>query len=190
MLYSFPGVQLSLSPDDTLIIHAPQVHPEPLVTNDIAVFNAEGQFRIAGRKDNTINTGGVKVQIEEVEKELAARLSVPFQITSVPDAKFGEVIVLLTETDNGCPDEVLQEAIHQLPVTGNRVTWYGFRHCHSPKPERQTERQEDSGPPRFFRAVPDVPGNNLHLRFILFNFVKQYNLVYAVSQGGMIHLII
>lgn len=111
----FPGVQLSLSPDDTLIIHAPQVHPEPLVTNDIAVFNAEGQFRIAGRKDNTINTGGVKVQIEEVEKELAARLSVPFQITSVPDAKFGEAIVLLTETDNGCPDEVLQEAIHQLP---------------------------------------------------------------------------
>ena len=97
----FEGVNLSLSTNDTLIIHAPQVCPEVLHTNDIATFNEKGQFRILGRKDNTINTGGIKVQIEEIETRLHSELSVPFMITSVPDPKFGEHIVLLIENGDG-----------------------------------------------------------------------------------------
>ena len=63
----FQGVKVSLSPENTLTIEAPAVCAEKLITNDICEFNAQGQFHILGRKDNTINTGGVKVQIEQVE---------------------------------------------------------------------------------------------------------------------------
>ena len=82
-------------------------------TNDIAEINGQNQFRILGRKDNTINTGGVKVQIEQVEAALKEHLSVPFLITSAPDEKFGEIIVLLAEGQ--LPDDIEQTCTHQLP---------------------------------------------------------------------------
>ena len=65
------------------------------LSNDIAEINAEGKFRILGRKDNTINSGGVKIQIEQVEAALKAHLDIPFQITARKDAKFGEIVVLI-----------------------------------------------------------------------------------------------
>ena len=95
----FQGVKVSLSPENTLTIEAPAVCAEKLTTNDICEFNAQGQFHILGRKDNTINTGGVKVQIEQVENALKTALPVPFMVTAVPDPKFGERIVLLLESE-------------------------------------------------------------------------------------------
>jgi len=91
----FDSVRIRLSEEGTLIIHAPKVCAEELTTNDIAEINADGKFRILGRKDNTINCGGVKIQIEQVEACLREHLEIPFQITSAPDAKFGEIVVLL-----------------------------------------------------------------------------------------------
>lgn len=92
----FNNVHLGLSADNTLVIDAPSVSPVRLETNDIVEFNKEGLFHILGRRDNTINTGGIKVQIEQVEEKLKSALSSPFMITSLPDRKFGEKIVLLT----------------------------------------------------------------------------------------------
>ena len=66
----FPSVKLSLSTDDTLIIDAPLVTDETLVTNDVAELLPDGRFRILGRKDNIINSGGIKIQTEIVEEIL------------------------------------------------------------------------------------------------------------------------
>ena len=93
----FESVRIRLSEEGTLVIHAPEVCTEELITNDIAEVNEKGQFRILGRKDNIINSGGIKIQIEQVEACLKTHISTPFLITSAPDAKFGEIIVLLYE---------------------------------------------------------------------------------------------
>lgn len=116
----FNDVQISLSPEGTLTIDAPQVCPLSLVTNDLSEFNDRGQFRILGRRDNTINTGGVKVQTEEIEAQLKPLTELPFAITSVPDPKLGERIVILIQTSGGQqlqPEEFAQltEAISHLP---------------------------------------------------------------------------
>ena len=100
----FPSVRVSLSEECCLVIDAPEVCPEPLVTNDIAEIKcleseAKGQFRILGRKDNVICSGGLKIQAEEVERLLRPHMPVPFMISRRPDPKFGEVVVLLTEGD-------------------------------------------------------------------------------------------
>ena len=110
----FPGVDTSLGTDGNLVIHAPAVNPDELPTNDLAEFDAQGRFRILGRRDNIVNTGGVKVQIEQVEDALRPRLPFPFAITSVPDAKFGERIVLLVENAR-TDDPLLSQAIAALP---------------------------------------------------------------------------
>lgn len=111
----FPSVAVSLSSEGCLVIDAPQVCAQPLVTNDLAelqtVAGSDGRammrFRILGRKDNVICSGGVKIQIEEVERLLRPHLSVPFLITKCKDAKFGEAVVLLTEVADVVPLRLL-----------------------------------------------------------------------------------
>ena len=56
------------------------------------------RFRILGRKDNVVCSGGIKIQIEEVERLLRPHLHVPYMITKAPDEKLGEQVVLLTES--------------------------------------------------------------------------------------------
>lgn len=97
--YPFDSVTLSLSEDNALIIDAPLVSNERLYTNDIVEIYEDKSFRIIGRKDNIINSGGVKIQIEEVETLLKPTLNHSFAITSLPDPKFGEIVVLATEKE-------------------------------------------------------------------------------------------
>jgi O-succinylbenzoic acid--CoA ligase len=109
----FDSVHLSLSDEGCLIVDAPEVCPEPLVTNDIAeIFSQKDGFRILGRKDNVICSGGIKIQTEELERQLRPHLHVPYLITKRPDEKFGEVVVLLTE---GNPNEACEICEHMLP---------------------------------------------------------------------------
>ena len=92
----FPSVHLSISDEGCLIIDAPEVCSEPLITNDIAELSTR-QFRILGRKDNVICSGGLKIQAEELERQLRPHMSAPFVISKRADEKFGEVVVLITE---------------------------------------------------------------------------------------------
>jgi len=96
----FEDVHVSLNGDSCLIIDAPGVCAETLVTNDCAQLHPDGRrFRIVGRKDNVINSGGIKIQAEEVELLLRPHLSMPFIITKATDPKFGEVVALVYEDD-------------------------------------------------------------------------------------------
>ncbi|WP_455621195.1 AMP-binding protein [Parabacteroides sp.] len=95
----FPSVALSLSPENTLVIDAPLVCDERLVTNDVARLLPDGSFAIIGRKDNIINSGGIKIQIEEVEERLRPYLDRPYAITAAPDARLGEMVVILIATE-------------------------------------------------------------------------------------------
>ena len=133
----FAGVGLRLTEEGCLAILAPSVCDKEIVTNDLAELDAEGRFRILGRRDNVINSGGIKLHIEELEETLA--LPRPFRITSVPDAHFGEAVCLLVE--GKAPDLAPYFArlhpyarpkrvffVEKLPLTG------------SGKPDRATAR--------------------------------------------------
>lgn len=98
------GVDVSLSSDSCLEIFAPKVNPEKLHTNDIAELrtlpDGSKEFRILGRKDNVIDSGGIKIQAEEVERLLRPHLSCGFMITKVSDARLGEAVTILIESDD------------------------------------------------------------------------------------------
>ena len=100
----FEGVTLSQTEDGCLVIDAPAVHDGKLVTNDIAALRTDGSFRILGRKDNVICSGGIKIQMEEVERLLRPHLTIPYIITRAKDERLGEMVVLLMEGGNA--DEV------------------------------------------------------------------------------------
>ena len=91
----FPSVRVSLSDEGCLAIDAPEVCQEPLVTNDIIICS-----------------GGLKIQAEEVERQLRPFMREPYIISKRPDAKFGEIVVLLTE---GSVDEAREVCQRVLP---------------------------------------------------------------------------
>ena len=103
----FDSVKISQTNEGCLVIDAPLVCAETLVTNDIVeiepyIYNKveKLRFRIKGRKDNVICSGGIKIQIEEVEALLKPHLEKPFMIAKKKDEKFGEIAVLLTEDED------------------------------------------------------------------------------------------
>ena len=100
----FDSVKISQTEEGCLVIDAPLVCAETLVTNDIVeiesyIYNKveKLRFRIKGRKDNVICSGGIKIQIEEVEALLKPHLEKPFMLAKKKDEKFGEIAVLLSE---------------------------------------------------------------------------------------------
>jgi len=111
----FKQVKVSLSKEETLVIEAPLITPERLVTNDLAEILPDARFRILGRRDNVICSGGLKLQIEEIEALLHPLIPMPFAITSQPDPQLGEAVVLVLESTSLPASETLQEWFACLP---------------------------------------------------------------------------
>lgn len=105
-----PSVSVFLSEEQCLIIDAPLVCEHRIYTSDKAEMRGDGSFRILGRTDNVINTGGIKVQIETLESFLSDFIDLPFAISSLPDEKFGEIIVLAVE--GILDDALLTQTLH------------------------------------------------------------------------------
>jgi len=107
----FEGVSIGLTADGCLTIDAPSVCPTPLTTNDLAEIS-DGRFRILGRKDNTVCSGGIKIQIEQAEQLLRSHLATPFALTKRPDSRLGEALVLVSEpTDEARLHDVCRQRL-------------------------------------------------------------------------------
>lgn len=118
----FASVHIQLNKDNCLVIDAPLVSSGQLETNDIAEVAVKGAsdgkhsvtyFRIKGRKDNVICSGGIKIQIEEAERMLKPYLSEPFMIVKNKNEKFGEIAVIITQNPN--LEKVRDICVQHLP---------------------------------------------------------------------------
>lgn len=130
--YPFPSIELSLSAENTLIVKAPLICDDVLQTNDIACLCSDGGFTIAGRKDNVINSGGIKIQAEEMENRLQPFIPVPFAVTAVPDPCLGQALTLLIA---GKPD--IKELENKLQAV--LETYYRPKHIFITELIPQTE---------------------------------------------------
>ena len=92
-----PGVTI-FEKNGTLCIDAPKLSESPIYTNDIVSLDGPKTFRWLGRKDNVINSGGIKIFPEKLEKYFAEELNMEVMITSVPDIILGEKLILIVES--------------------------------------------------------------------------------------------
>ncbi len=98
MLYRALGnITFSTDERECLVIHTPHFSIKQFVTNDVVTLLDSRNFRWIGRYDHVINTGGVKVFPEQVEKKIAGALARRFFITSSPHEKWGECVTLVVE---------------------------------------------------------------------------------------------
>lgn len=89
-----PRVRIATDADGCLVVSCPACEGE-LHTNDQAEMLPDGTFRILGRRDNVVCSGGIKLQTEELERRIG--LDGHVLLTSVPDDRLGQALVMLCE---------------------------------------------------------------------------------------------
>lgn len=111
---TLPNISISKDDRGCLVIDAPLISNEKIVTNDLVNLVSETQFDWIGRFDNIINSGGVKLVPEAIERKLSeAILHKRFFVAGIPDSHLGQKLILLvegSETDKGD----IQKAITDL----------------------------------------------------------------------------
>jgi O-succinylbenzoic acid--CoA ligase len=99
-----PNIHISTDKKNCLIIDAPKVSATQISTNDIVEIISDSEFKWLGRYDNIINSGGIKLIPEQVEKKLAAIFTKRFFVSSVPDKILGERLILVIEDERDSND--------------------------------------------------------------------------------------
>jgi O-succinylbenzoic acid--CoA ligase len=115
-----PGITISTNKEKCLVISIPEMERE-IITRDVAEIYADGSFRIVGRLDFMINSGGIKIFPEELELRIASVLenlgvNRAFFVGSTPHPTLGEQVTLFVE---GNPlfaedERTLQEALRKV----------------------------------------------------------------------------
>lgn len=93
--FPLPGIHVGLDNQNCLKISFDS--GEEIHTNDLAEIYQDNSFMIKGRKDQIIISGGKKINPVLVEEKISPYIPYAFCITSFPDEKWGERIVLLLE---------------------------------------------------------------------------------------------
>ncbi len=102
--HALHGVILNQDQRDCLTIQAKHITEKIIYTNDVVRFVDFGKFVWLGRIDQVINSGGVKIYPENLEKKLQHLLDRRFYFIGENDEKLGQRLVLCIE---GTPyDEV------------------------------------------------------------------------------------
>ncbi len=96
---AMPGIIFSTDAEGKLTIESPDYSFGRLSTNDIAELSDRQTFRWLGRADNVVNSGGIKLFPEQIERQLAIHISIPFYLKGDIDPKWGTRLVLVAE----CP---------------------------------------------------------------------------------------
>lgn len=109
-----PGIQAAQDNRGCLVIEAPAFSFRRLVTNDIVELIDDKHFRWLGRADNVINSGGIKLHPEQIERKLAAIIDSPFYIIGRKSAKWGEEAVLYVESTSIDPQSLMSHIRQQL----------------------------------------------------------------------------
>ena len=92
------------------MIDAPKISDTQIITNDMVQLVSNVEFDWLGRFDNVINSGGVKLHPEQIEKKLSALIFQRFFVAGVSDSLLGEKLVLLIEgtAKNDISDKVMR----------------------------------------------------------------------------------
>lgn len=98
--HAMPGVSFATAGGGRLVVRAPAFSFGELTTNDVVELHGPGAFRWRGRADNVINSGGLKLHPEELERLYAPFLpGRAFYVAGRPDRKWGRVAALVVEGD-------------------------------------------------------------------------------------------
>src|SRR5690554_534025 len=94
-----PNIAISLDTRGCLVINAPRISEDEIITNDLVELKSEKEFIWLGRFDNVVNSGGIKIFPEKIEPQLTHKISHRFFFGGIPDSVLGEKLILVIEAE-------------------------------------------------------------------------------------------
>ncbi len=91
------NIKVSKDERGCLLIDAPEILDKKLITNDIIHLLSNTTFKWMGRDDHIINSGGIKLIPEQIERKLASLINQRFFVYGKQDKILGYKLVLLVE---------------------------------------------------------------------------------------------
>lgn len=91
------GFEIDSNENDELIIKKNGIIKTTLKTKDLIKKKSKSEFKWIGRSDNIINSGGIKLIPEEIERKIAQLISIRFVLVGLPDDELGEKIAIVSE---------------------------------------------------------------------------------------------
>lgn len=111
------GVTFSQDDRECLVIHTAHLSIKTVITNDVVELIDEHTFLWKGRFDNVINSGGIKLHPEQIEKKIASLISSEYYVTHEEDDKLGQRLVLKIEGKNDSEiDEKLRDSLEKYEM--------------------------------------------------------------------------
>lgn len=107
--HCLPGISIQKKSNGCLDIFAEE-QGKWLSTTDMVKIMSLKEFKILGRADHVIISGGLKFHPEQLEKKLGSFIRQPVMISSESDDKLGQKLVLIVE---GIESEPLKQEIQQ-----------------------------------------------------------------------------
>jgi len=130
-------IKISKDDRDCLVIDAPKLTQNQVVTNDIVELVSKDRFKIIGRYDNMINTGGVKIFPELVEEKLQDKIDKRFFIASESDKDLGDKVILIIEGDSNQLDDSVFADLEKFEVPKTIYNLPKFIETETKKVQRQ-----------------------------------------------------
>ncbi|MDC6385637.1 O-succinylbenzoic acid--CoA ligase [Flagellimonas taeanensis] len=94
---TLPGISVTTDERGCLMINAPKISEEKVITNDLVELVTENRFKWLGRFDSIINSGGIKLVPEAIEEKLSTIIKTRFFVAGIPDETLGRQLVLVVE---------------------------------------------------------------------------------------------
>ena len=107
-----PHIEIAQDNRGCLVLKAPKVSDTPVVTNDLVKIENTDSFTWLGRFDNVINSGGIKLFPEQIEKKLSQILDFRFFVAGIPDKVLGQKLVLVAEQGEENTETILEKIHH------------------------------------------------------------------------------
>ncbi|MFW5726816.1 MAG: AMP-binding protein [bacterium] len=103
-----PGIEAKQDKRGCLMVKGAVTEGRWLITNDLIEMISAESFRWLGRADFVINSGGVKLQLDQLERKIEKLLGeqglfFSFLVSGLPDEKLGQKLIMLVEE---APDNV------------------------------------------------------------------------------------
>ena len=102
---TLPNINISQDERGCLIIEAPKLSKDKIITNDIVKCVSESEFEWLGRYDHVINSGGLKLFPETIEAKLQDKIKERFFVASNSHETLGEQLILILESDSNTLNE-------------------------------------------------------------------------------------
>lgn len=133
---ALPGVKFEVDESSRLMLRLQHFSFSTLQTNDVVELQSEESFRWLGRYDNVVNSGGVKLFPEEIEREIAPFIKGEFYLCGMPHAKWGQQLVICITPQTVVDHAAMEAEVSHIRLPKKKITLDKFEYTSNGKIKR------------------------------------------------------